>query len=203
MIRNSISVLGMAAICALGLAASPAFAQNAGAMGRINADANGDGAITRAEAMAAAQARFQRADGNGDGRLSEADRPLVQAQRNGAMFGVMDSNSDGTISRSEWDAAFRAREARMAERRAQRGDRMAQRGQGGAERRRGPDGPGGEGMRGVRRADANNDGSIDRAEFMSAAERRFARGDANGDGTLSAAEIAAQREQRGGRGSRR
>lgn len=43
--------------------------------GTMMADANGDGAVTRAEFDAASAQRFARMDSNGDGKLDAADRP--------------------------------------------------------------------------------------------------------------------------------
>lgn len=162
---------------------------------RIRADANGDGNLARAEAMAAAEVRFARMDANGDGRIDQADRAAGRERRREAMFTAMDANRDGSVTRAEFDAAGEAMDARRAERREVRAER------GGEGRRM-------QRMRGERRgaqmamarmADSNNDRAIDRAEFMAAAEARFARADADRNGIVTAAERQALRGDRGGR----
>ena len=54
--------------------AAPAIAQDAPPTprggGMMRADANGDGVVTRAEALAQAGERFDRMDANGDGQLT-------------------------------------------------------------------------------------------------------------------------------------
>ena len=60
----------------LTLAAAAGYAQTAGAgMGRFGRDANGDGVVTRAEWVAAANAQFDRLDANHDGKLDATERP--------------------------------------------------------------------------------------------------------------------------------
>lgn len=90
-------------------------------------DSNGDGIVTRAEALAAADAQFARMDVTGDGRLSPDDRAAMMAQRSTdaagpprgrrgsdrtggpggpeGMMRLMDSNQDGAVDRAEWQAA--------------------------------------------------------------------------------------------------
>lgn len=158
-------------------------------------DANNDGAVTRAEAQAAATARFARMDANNDGRLTAEDRAAVRERRHGERFTAMDSDRNGSISRAEWDA----HRAQMAQRRAARsdddddGDRRG-RGHGRHGMRHGGEGEG-RGMAMGRRADTNGDNAVDRAEFLAAANTRFQRVDANNDGTISTAERQATRER--------
>ncbi|QJQ33247.1 hypothetical protein GV829_13035 [Sphingomonas lacunae] len=166
----------------------------------MSADANNDGNVTRAEAQAAATARFARMDANDDGRLTSEDRGAARERRHGEMFTAMDSDRNGSISRAEWDAHH----ARMAERRAARADddddRREHRGRGrGRDDMHGRAGGEDRGMSMMRRADTNNDNAVDRAEFLAAAESRFQRADANNDGTISAAERQAMRERMGER----
>ncbi|MGE3143255.1 MAG: hypothetical protein AB7L65_08020 [Hyphomonadaceae bacterium] len=111
----------LAAACGLALLAAPALAHEGhgggegghrGAHGRgpmIEADANGDGQITRAEADAARAAMFTRMDANGDGALTQADRDQRRAERQerrqerrGARVAQQDSNNDGRSSREEF-----------------------------------------------------------------------------------------------------
>ncbi len=97
-----------AALC---LAASPAMAQQRGGGGldRLLAwDANGDGAITRAEAEAGRLAMFARLDADDDGYLSEAERAAMrQGQRQGGRdrSAAADTDRDGRISRAEMNAS--------------------------------------------------------------------------------------------------
>lgn len=95
------------ALLAGALLAAPAFAQGRGegmAM-LMRADANGDGAITQAEAQTARAQMFTQMDTNGDGFLSEADRTGQGAgQGDGRMLRRADANSDGRITREEYMA---------------------------------------------------------------------------------------------------
>ncbi len=165
---------------------------------RARPDANGDGNLTRAEATAHATARFARMDANDDGRLTTADRAAARERRRDEMFAGMDADGNGAVTRAEYDAAGEASDARRAERREARAERR------GGEERAGAGHRGGRhmGMRGgrgrggavaLRRADTNNDQAIDSAEFIAAAETRFARADSNSDGTVTAAERQARR----------
>jgi len=66
----------------------------------VKADADGNRTVTKAEAIAAADARFAKIDVNGDGTLNAADRTAMMAKR----FAIIDTNSDGSISQSEFMA---------------------------------------------------------------------------------------------------
>ena len=210
---------------AQGAAAQPAPGAAPGSAQRTvragAADANGDGILTRAEMIAAADARFARLDADRDGRLTTEERggrardgePVTRAQfreRVAARFDRADANRDGRIEQSE--------------RAGLRGDR-AGRGHGRADRRGGPDGMAGRGPDGMRHggmgrgmgrgmgqgglmrlADANRDGVLTRAELTTAAQAMFDRLDTNRDGRLDRAEQSAARERagmrRGGGGPR-
>lgn len=176
------------------------------------ADANNDGNVTRAEAQAAATARFARMDANSDGRLTPEDRTAARARRHGEMFTTMDSDRNGSISRTEWDAHHAQMAQNRAARAEDRGDDDAgeHRGRGHGRHgmrhggRGGGEGREGRGMGMARAADTNNDNAVDRTEFLAAATTRFQRADTNNDGTISAAEHQAQRErmrERRGRGA--
>jgi hypothetical protein len=146
----------------------------------MKADANGDKAVTKAEALAAADARFARMDANGDGALNEADKAARVAQR----FAAMDSDKSGSLSQAEFVAAHEAR----AEKRGERLMRRQADGQQGKQRGRRAGG-----MKMLARADTNGDKAVSAAEFRAIAEARFDRVDTNRDGTISAEERQAQR----------
>lgn len=69
------------------------------------ADKDGDDRISKAEALAAATARFERMDVNKDGYIDAADREAMAKQRREAWFKAVDANGDGQLSQAELDAA--------------------------------------------------------------------------------------------------
>ena len=176
---------------------------------RPNPDANGDGNVTRTEATAHATAMFARRDANGDGRLTPEDRTAAQARRHAERFAAIDSDNNGNITRTEWDAHHTAMMAARANDDDDDDDgrgpgRRGHHGRHGDEHGRGGDDMGGEDRgRMARLADTNNDNAIDRTEFVAAAAARFQRADANNDGTVTAAERAAHRAQMRDRADRR
>lgn len=146
----------------------------------MKADADGNRAISKTEAMAAADARFAKMDANGDGSLNQADKAATVAKR----FATMDSDKNGSLSEAEFVAAHEARVEKRTDRREKRMGRG------------GPDGKMGRhggGMKMLARADTNGDKTISRAEFRAAAEARFAKADANRDGSVTADERRAGR----------
>jgi Ca2+-binding EF-hand superfamily protein len=75
----------------------------------VNADANGDGKITRSEFVAARASLFARLDRNGDGYLDKQDerqRLLARRDSDGGRLqqamATFDKNGDGRISRDEF-----------------------------------------------------------------------------------------------------
>src|SRR5262249_33748661 len=77
------------------------------------ADANGDGVITRQE-LKAPRALFDRLDRDGAGKLTAADfhcwgrRPLARLEQQAAMlFRRADADSNGRVSKAEWEALFK------------------------------------------------------------------------------------------------
>lgn len=112
------------------------------------------------------------ADTNSDGVLTRAE---FDAQRQ-SHFAQLDSNRDGQLTREE----MRAGRPERAE-----GERGHRRGRG----------------HGFGNADANNDGNVTRDEFLAGPIAHFERLDANRDGVLSADERP-QRHARGERGQR-
>ena len=95
------------------IAAPAAFAQSRGERMNLlaNADANGDGVVTRAEYAQARAASFSRLDRNKDGVVSSSDfRRLARfkpdaAKRLDALIAAMDANGDGKATRAEFEAA--------------------------------------------------------------------------------------------------
>jgi hypothetical protein len=150
MIRTSMILTG-----AMMLASTAANAQpGPGGMQRPNPDTNGDGAVSRAEAEAAATQMFGRMDRNNDGRLNADDRGGMGGGMGagggqgggGRMMQMLDSNGDGAVTREEFIAAMLQRHARMdsnsdgsvsaAEREAAQGARGARGERGGMRRQR-------------------------------------------------------------------
>ena len=170
---------------------SASMRQQGTSRGAAAADTNADGVVTRAEAMAAADALFARFDANSDGRVSGDERPGKHGQDKADMtreqfreraakrFDLADANKDGRIDQSE--------RQEMRGKRGHRGKAMAHGG------RRGGHGMAGMGM--MMRADANRDGILTRAEATTAAQAAFDRIDTNRDGRVDQAERDAARQQ--------
>lgn len=123
------------------------------------------GDMNREQAQQQAEARFAKMDANKDSTVNDADR----AARRAGMFDKIDTDRNGSISRSE----FETHHAQMGER---RGDRMAKKGDRGA------------GMRG------KMDGPVTKQAFVERALGMFDRADANRDGTVTQAERKAARD---------
>jgi Ca2+-binding EF-hand superfamily protein len=179
-------LIGAASLVAAGAAA---FALQGAPHSKMDAD--GNGVVSKAEAMTAADAMFAKMDENGDGTLSVADREAKMK----AHFMEMDADKNGSINEAEFVAAHKER---MEDRQAKR----AERGVDGEGHRGGKRGHhGGHGMAMMKAADTNNDMAVSKAEFRTAAEARFTKADADKDGSLSAAEQkAARKAMRGPRG---
>jgi Ca2+-binding EF-hand superfamily protein len=103
-----------------------------------------------------------------------------------------DANSDGVLTRQEFDAGRDANFQRLDannDGQLTREERRAERGH------RGGRGRHGGGMFQLARADANNDGNITREEFLARPTEMFDRMDANDDGVISSAERPRRRER--------
>lgn len=142
-------------------------------------DADGNGTVTKAEALAAADAHFAKMDANADGTLNEADKAAMVAKH----FATMDADKNGSLSQAEFAAAHEARAEKREDRREKR------MGRGGPEGKMGRHGGRHSGgMKMLAMADTNGDKAVSKAEFRAAAEARFAKADTNSDGTISADE---------------
>jgi EF hand len=146
----------------------------------IKADTDGNKTVTKAEAVAAADARFAKMDANGDGVLNEADK----AAKVKAHFAKMDTDKNGAISEAEFIAAHEMRAEMREDRREKHMEHGGKMGRHGGHH---------GGMKMLAVADTNGDKVVSQAEFRAVAEARFARADANSDGTISADERKAQR----------
>jgi EF hand len=150
-------------------------------------DLNGNGVVTKVEAMTAADAMFTKMDVNGDGAVNAADREAKVKIR----FQQMDADKNGAISEAELIAAHDERADDRAEKRAGRGPDGHHGGRHGRGHKGGRGGEGGHAMGLMKAADANKDQAVTKAEFQAAAEARFAKSDTNKDGSLSSAEVDA------------
>lgn len=195
-------VLAAAGFAALAGAAGLALAQGnegAGHRGFFAADANNDGAITRAEFDASRDARFAEQDANNDGQLSREEmRAGFRGRghgRHGGMFRLAgaDANNDGNITRDE----FLSRPVQMFDRMDANNDGVISADERPQRRERG------DGERRERRQrpnfDSNNDGQISRAEYAAMGSGMFERLDANNDGRVTREEAEAARPHRRGR----
>lgn len=185
------------------------------AQGKANlferADRNGDGKVTKAEALAVEDARFTELDTNKDGYLTHDEMRAAFAKHRGekgdpkargeARFAKQDKNGDGKLTQDEVprmpkevfekidankDGALTKTELEQAFQ-----AKMAARKSGqekGAEQR-GPKGP--------HRGDTDGDGKISRAESKAMAEAFFNRIDQDGNGVITKEEAAAARSAHG------
>ena len=150
------------------------------------ADQDGTRVVTKAEAMAAGDARFARMDANQDGMLNAADKKAMMAKR----FSEMDADNNGSVSQAEFIAMQEARADTRKDRRAARMERGKMAGQGGRR--------GGRAMGMMARAEVNGDKAVSQSEFRAAMEARFTKADANKDGSITAEERQAVRKGRWG-----
>ncbi|MCW1401281.1 EF-hand domain-containing protein [Novosphingobium sp. MW5] len=164
----------------LGLMGTAALAQNA-------AGPMAGKTLTRAEAEAKAGERFAMADVNKDGKLDKADREARQAEH----FKKLDTDGNGSISQAEFMAAHQGGKhaggmGRGGDHAGMKHEGMADDGKMGGMKHR-MAGRGGKmgGHMMMRMADADKDGAVTRAEFVSASLKRFDMTDANKDGSVS------------------
>lgn len=209
--KTLIAAALLAAMAGVAVAA-PQAATDSQRAARVKLDANNDGAIDKAEAAKHPRLaeKFDTLDKDNDGRLSAAERPQhkghgghgrrggMHGGRGGGMHGGierMDTDSDGRISRAEFDKAKAERDARKAEFVQKNPEKAAK----WAERK--------DGKRGAfdfASLDANKDGYVVRSEVRGFHDRmrpqmeaerakrhaeRFAEADINKDGKLSKLEV--------------
>jgi len=145
---------------------------------RAPTDPMGGKTITRAEALAKAEAMFTRLDVNHDGKLDEADKTAHLNQR----FDAMDADHNGSLSRDEFIAAHA--KIPMDDGPPHGGPRMGNPGKAMHEM----------GMM-YHMADTNGDGAVSKDEFIAAHLKMFDQADSNHDGKLIPAERKAFRQE--------
>jgi hypothetical protein len=182
--KRWIILAGLSAAAVSGSALAQQAAPAAGPRA-MTADSNGDGAISRAEFMARAEARFAR----------------------------VDADKNGVLTREERRSARQAMRAARVERRATRAPGAENSPLAGMERMGRARGGGGGGARMLARLDGDRDGRVSLAEFQTGVAKRlqarplpegvtaeqrnerltarFKRWDADADGYVDGAEIAA------------
>lgn len=148
------------------------------------------------------------ADADGDGRITRDEMVAYMDRR----FGLMDQDSDGLVPVQAMQRMLgHEPQARDQKDSAQRGPGKGRGGPGGPGGAGGPP-PGGRAKDGARAdgapppppgrtmpypEDGNDDGQIDRAEFLAPALAMFADQDRNGDGVLTADELPPPRHGEG------
>ena len=152
-------------------------------------DLDGNGVVTKTEAMTAADTMFTKMDANNDGTINAADRETKVKIR----FQAMDADKNGSITEAEMIAAHDERMDGRAERRGKPGPDGHHGGHRGRGHKGGHDGIDGHAMGLMKAADVNKDLAVTKAEFRTAAEERFTKSDTNKDGSLSSAEMEAAR----------
>jgi Ca2+-binding EF-hand superfamily protein len=120
-----IKTLTLVAVGTLVLAGTASAQQQRG-LGRADADA--DGRVSQAEFVTARTARLTEADANRDGQVTreeaQAAHQANRSERRGQMFARLDTDRNGAISQSEFDAARPERAGRGGQR-MQRQERRA------------------------------------------------------------------------------
>ncbi len=92
----------MAVVAAAGLAMPAAAQSGEGAQALLaRADANSDGAVSRAEAAASRQAMFVQLDANGDGYIEASERSGRGGEGAERLVARADENGDGRIAHAE------------------------------------------------------------------------------------------------------
>lgn len=148
-------------------------------------DTDGDGTVTRADALAFASDRFARMDANGDGQITKDERRAARQARRGERMARMDADGDGMISQAEMTAIAADRAARRFARLDTDGDGLvsvadaAQRGGRHGEDRR----------RQGERAAGGKRGPATQAMMEARILKRFDRLDTDGDGVVTRQDV--------------
>lgn len=173
----------------------------------MEADANHDGVITRAEFDAQRTAMFARLDTDSNGQISRDEMRAGRARHHGegapdgaGFISRLDSNHDGRVTREEFLARPNAEFDRLDANHdgALVAGEAPHRPPGGphAERRHG-ERRHGEERRHWRNPDTNGDHNISSAEFAAEGDAMFTHLDANGDGRITQEELEAARPPHG------
>jgi len=107
-------VAAVALVCASSIAVAAAAQPSAEQFEKVRdllteADANGDGKVTRKEYDAHRADIFEKLDRNGNGVVSEEDAPRVRVAKRKfsskleQVLAIADTNGDGMLTRTEWD----------------------------------------------------------------------------------------------------
>jgi EF hand len=184
-VMKNLTMIG--GVSALILIATAAMA--APTVGRAKTDADGNGTVTKAEAMSTADARFAKLDADGNGQIDKADR----AARVKARFAKMDADGNGSVTEAEFIAANEART----------NARQGRNGNSGEGRRVGKRVSNGGDVGKWGKADTNNDQAISRSEYNAATLARFSAKDKDSNGELSGDELKRGGKRGDGAGKRR
>lgn len=180
-----VAAVALAAVTSVAMAqTAPQAASQPGAerQHRLRGDADRDGRLTQAEFIDGRLARLTASDADGDGTVTseemQAARQARLAERADKRFAKLDADSNGAISRAEFDAGHAAR--------GERGPRAAH-----ADRRGGRHGP----MRGHgARPAVREHGPVVIADIRAKLTEQFGKLDANSDGAVTADEQRAARQ---------
>jgi hypothetical protein len=185
--KKQFKIFGGASALILAAAATVAFAApgDRGDARGMKMDSDGNGVLSKAEAVAGGDERFKKLDADGNGVIEAGDRAARAKQR----FIEMDTDKNGSVSEAEFETAYQAKTAEHEARRSAR----AEGGEGRMGRKHKRGGHHGDvGKWGM--ADTNGDKAISRAEFDAATLARFTKADTNGDGNITKEERQAARQ---------
>ena len=155
-------------------------------------DTNGDGVVTSAEMQTGLLERWTKADSNQDGKVTAEEMKAQFAAHKQERFGKRDSNGNGVLERTEVEKMPADVFTKLD---ADKSGTLSPAELASGHFEHGGKGPGGEhkGLPG----DADNDGSVTKAEAVAGAQKLVAHMDKNGDGSLTKDELG---HGRGGHG---
>lgn len=178
-VMKKFAYIGIASALVIGVAAYAAQGDHG------KWDGDGNGTISKQEALAMAAAHFAKMDADGNGVLNADDRKAKQKEH----FAKIDSNGDGAISEDE----FMARHAMHDENKDGYGKKRFRKRDSADAHHMG----GGRALAMLAKADKDGDRSVTRAEFDAAVAEHFAKVDKDGNGEISAEERRAAHEAMG------